>query len=241
MLEFDMAREGMARSPKDLEDLLIAIDKIEVAKDKHILLECLSSYLERYGVKHITMGLIVNPALISEDVTELGVSNFPDDFYPKWVKNKLIMHDPILTYAVRSKSAFEWKDAYDHANRFGKQIMDAGADVGLNEGLVVPVFTPENPSGMVSLALEKKIEDPAMRATIEVPIVHAFNRLLQFLEPGIMPAQVKLTLREVDILHYIAAGKTNWEIGMVLGITENTVKKILQLSLIHISEPTRPY
>jgi LuxR family quorum sensing-dependent transcriptional regulator len=56
-----------------------------------------------------------------------------------------------------------------------------------------------------------------------------------------MPAQVKLTLREIDILHYIAAGKTNWEIGMVLGITENTVKKTLQKILAKYQTSSRTH
>ena len=218
----------MKRSPKELDDLLSAIDCIEAALDKYTLLEALGAYLKRYGVKHLTMGLIVNPALVSDDVTQLGVSNFPQDFFELWVNDNLVMHDPILTYAVRSKSAFEWTDAYTHANRFGRQVMDAGADIGLKQGLVVPVFGPEHPTGMVSLALDERIEDPATKATMEVPIIHAFNRLLYFIEPTLMPLKVKLTFREVDILHYIAAGKTNWEIGKVLGISENTVKKLLQ-------------
>jgi len=230
----------MTRSPQELDDLIGAIDAIEVAEDKHALLDVTSSYLKRYGVKHVTMGLIMNPALVSNDVTQLGVSNFPDDFFDLWVHDNFIMHDPILTYAVRSKSAFEWSDAYLHATRYGRQVMDAGADLGLGEGLVVPVFGPGQPSGMVSLALEERLTDPMIKATVEVPIIHAFNRLLDFIEPNIVPEKVELTLREIDVLHYVAAGKTNWEVGRVLGISENTVKKILQkvLTKYHTSSRT---
>lgn len=218
----------MKRSPEELAGLISAIDCIEAAPDKYTLLDALSSYLESYGVKHVTMGLIINPALMSDDVTQLGVSNFPPDFFDVWVKDNLIMQDPILAYAVRSKSAFEWSEAYVQASRFGRRVMDAGADVGLSEGLVVPVFAPEHPTGLVSLALEERLNDPTTKATMEIPIIHAFNRLLHFLEPNVMPAEVSLTLREIDILHYVAAGKTNWEIGKILGISVNTVKKTLQ-------------
>jgi len=230
----------MKQSPQELDELIGAIDAIEVAKDKHALLDVTSSFLKRYGVKHVTMGLIMNPALVADDVTQLGVSNFPDDFFDLWVQDNLIMHDPILTYAVRSKSAFEWSDAYMHATRYGRQVMNAGADVGLREGLVVPVFAPNQPTGMVSLALEERLTDATVKATLEVPIIHAFNRLLDFIEPDLMPEKVELTLREIDVLHYVAAGKTNWEVGKVLGISENTVKKILQkvLAKYHTSSRT---
>jgi len=190
-MSFKHGGEAMTRSPQELDNLIGTIDAIEVVEDKHALLDVTSSYLKRYGVKHVTMGLIMNPALVSNDVTQLGVSNFPDDFFDLWV-------------------------------------MDAGADLGLGEGLVVPVFGPGQPSGMVSLALEERLTDPMIKATVEVPIIHAFNRLLDFIEPNIVPEKVELTLREIDVLHYVAAGKTNWEVGRVLGISENTVKKILQ-------------
>lgn len=35
----------------------------------------------------------------------------------------------------------------------------------------------------------------------------------------------KLTPRERDVFHWLCEGKTNWEIGEVLGTTENTIKK----------------
>jgi LuxR family quorum-sensing system transcriptional regulator CciR len=34
----------------------------------------------------------------------------------------------------------------------------------------------------------------------------------------------KITPREVDCLHWTARGKTNWEIGQILEISENTVR-----------------
>ena len=34
----------------------------------------------------------------------------------------------------------------------------------------------------------------------------------------------KLSEREIEVLHWICLGKTNWEIGMILGISIHTVK-----------------
>lgn len=213
---------------EDYEDLLSSIDAIEDCKSKSELLDTLSNYLSRFDVNHVTMGLILNPALVSHDVTKLGVSNFPGEFYKAWVDDDLIFHDPILTYALRSKSAFGWREAYNHADRYGRRTMDRAAETGLQNGYVVPIFGPKQPIGMVSLALEHSISDPNIRATIEIPIIHAYGKLLTFLDPVKLPQTAMLTSREVDVLHYVAAGKTNWEIGVILNISENTVKKIIK-------------
>ena len=39
---------------------------------------------------------------------------------------------------------------------------------------------------------------------------------------------LNLTPREVEVLHWLKQGKTNWEIGQILGITEKTAGKHLE-------------
>jgi DNA-binding CsgD family transcriptional regulator len=42
---------------------------------------------------------------------------------------------------------------------------------------------------------------------------------------AVLPAPYKpLTLRETDVLRWIAAGKTNWEISQILRLSERTIK-----------------
>jgi DNA-binding CsgD family transcriptional regulator len=38
----------------------------------------------------------------------------------------------------------------------------------------------------------------------------------------------RLTSREEEVLHWIAEGKSNWDIGRILGCAEETVKKHVQ-------------
>ncbi len=43
--------------------------------------------------------------------------------------------------------------------------------------------------------------------------------------PSKAPTLSDLTLREVEVLHWLAEGKTNFETGIILGCKERTVKK----------------
>jgi DNA-binding CsgD family transcriptional regulator len=36
--------------------------------------------------------------------------------------------------------------------------------------------------------------------------------------------KIHLTVRELEVLRWVAAGKTNWEIGVILAMAERTVK-----------------
>lgn len=231
----------MGKQDIDYDHLIGAVDRIELATDRFEILENLSGYLSLFGIEYVTMGLILNPALVSNDVTRLGVSNFPKEFFESWVDNEFIFHDPILTYAVRSKSAFAWKDAYNYADRYGRKVMDRGAETGLHDGYVIPMFAPDQPIGMVSMALREELDDPAMKATIEIPVVHAYKKLVDLLDPKLLPSRAELTPREIDVLHYVAGGKTNWEIGRILGISENTVKKAVQQILLKYNTSSRTH
>jgi DNA-binding CsgD family transcriptional regulator len=42
-----------------------------------------------------------------------------------------------------------------------------------------------------------------------------------------VPRQLRLTPREIDCLRWCGQGKTNWEIGQILGLSERTVEHYL--------------
>jgi LuxR family transcriptional regulator, quorum-sensing system regulator BjaR1 len=53
--------------------------------------------------------------------------------------------------------------------------------------------------------------------------MYAFGRALSLVD---MPPSVKLTPREADVLHWIAEGKSDWEISKILRVSEHTVDKM---------------
>jgi RNA polymerase sigma factor (sigma-70 family) len=53
------------------------------------------------------------------------------------------------------------------------------------------------------------------------------------------PALATLTPREREILDWLAEGKSNWEIGQIVGCSEETVKKHLQRTYRKLGVETR--
>lgn len=75
-----------------------------------------------------------------------------------------------------------------------------------------------------------------LRMTILAPYLHiALNRVLgakrlrrhEGERPGTQFISI-LSSREAEIAHWVARGKTNWEIGQILGISDKTVKTHMQ-------------
>jgi DNA-binding CsgD family transcriptional regulator len=49
----------------------------------------------------------------------------------------------------------------------------------------------------------------------------------------------KLTQREREVLQWIAAGKTSWEIGVMSGMSEHAINKIINAAMIKLDAVTR--
>jgi DNA-binding CsgD family transcriptional regulator len=63
-----------------------------------------------------------------------------------------------------------------------------------------------------------------MTASLQLYAVHAHEAAMRVLLPAVpAPEAPSLTPRELEILHWTMEGKTAWEIGLILGIAENTV------------------
>jgi len=184
----------------------------------------LNNFAKGYGFQTTSILPLINPALGKVDIWEVGRSNWPEEFQKRWVDKRYIFHDPISRFAMKSRSAFEWQTAYDHASRFGQRILNEARDFSLNGGLAVPVMYQNYPTGMISLGCDQMDLSPEHIAEIELVSIHSYAQLLKVSSIECDLSCAALTTREVDILYYAAAGKTNWEISSIYGISEFSVK-----------------
>jgi len=102
--------------------------------------------------------------------------------------------------------------------------MGEAREFDLLNGLGVPVVIPRMPIGLITMAHSNPDFSSEDLLKIEILSIHAYSHFLKI--SNILPAKENLALtdRETEILHYVAAGRTNWEIGMILAISEETVR-----------------
>lgn len=83
--------------------------------------------------------------------------------------------------------------------------------------------------GLYQLARANDAEVQCIKA-MAVPIHEAMLRVCMpgATESGESDAHPKVTDREREIVRWLAAGKTNWEVGQILGISDLTVKSHVQ-------------
>jgi LuxR family quorum-sensing system transcriptional regulator CciR len=146
--------------------------------------------------------------------------------------------DPTLRRARRSQLPFTWSDLRDSRGLLPmqRQLFDEAGSAGLRHGFTVPVHTMGGGAGAVALAgdMSAREFDSAIqhhRHTLHVLALH-FHSLNDAAARAEADAarhapsaneDTEVTSREAECLLWTARGKSAWEAGMVLGISERTV------------------
>lgn len=206
-------------------DVIGTIDDIEGSKTPENVFAVLFLHLQKYGFQHASIGQVFNPALAKAPIKQFAQTNFPEAWVEKWIANDYMFHDPILQFSLLSNAAYSWETAYKYASRSGKKILDEGRDFNLIKGLAIPVKIPFRPTGVISLGHDDLDLSESEIAAVQLVCIHAYTHLLSMLAPDMIAPAFALTERETEVLHYAAAGKTNWEIGTILGISEQVAKE----------------
>ena len=185
-------------------------------------------HLTRYGLKlgfeTVSISPLLNPVLMNIKIDEIGRSTWPEEFLKNWIDNNYVINDPVSRRALTSRDPINWNEARKTASKTGAQILGEASEFGLKDGMTVPVHLPKLPPGGVAFSGSYCDMSPDEIAEIQLVCTHGYSRLMQLSEFSELVKAPLLTDRECDILHYVAAGKTNWEIAKIYNLSEYSVK-----------------
>jgi len=205
------------------KDVSRAIDLIETTETFDNTFVILENFVEKAGGTSLLLGQVVNPVLSGIPLETYGRSNWPKEYLQEWLTNDYVIHDPITQFALRASAPFDWSDAYDAGTDFGKKVLDRAKGFGLVSGVSIPIRTETLPLGISSIGYDEELSDELIEL-IELVSIHAYSHALSLRPNREKHLLSELSKREVDILTYTAAGKTTWEISVILGIADTTVK-----------------
>jgi len=123
---------------------------------------------------------------------------------------------------TRRAAPFRWSDLRLEDER-EQDLWRILLDNGFGDGLAAPCHGPGGYVGVVSLAFERLAElSPAEIAAIQLASV-ALHQRMRELDSTAEPPPPRLSPRERDCMGLVAAGKTDWEISIILGVSQTTV------------------
>ena len=152
-----------------------------------------------------------------------------------FIRNGLYSYDPVLVASLTSAVGFVWSDIPMMIEMTGKQrlLLEGAAKHGLGDGFTVPAHIPGETSGSCSFAAKPGVSVPAANLLL-AQLIGAFAfqaaRHLNKRNSAAFQQVQRLTARQRDCLLWAIKGKTDWEISQILGLSEQTVSRHLDMA-----------
>lgn len=171
------------------------------------------------------------------------IQDYPNSWFDEIVEKRLYEDSAILSASTRSFGGICWSKICDRFPLSDRQhhTLQRGRDHGLHGGFTIAMPVPEGPSAAFTVARSKpgevgEQEKVAVRAIATIALEHA--RRLLFLE--IQPKPKPLTARQRECTALVAQGKTDWEIGQIIGISRDTVHEYIEAARKKFDVRSRP-
>lgn len=159
------------------------------------------------------------------------IHNYPAGWEREMLAREFVPDDPVHLASGRTNVGFAWSelDGLLPLTARHRHILERSARHGIGAGFTVPANVPGEPGGSCSFAVRRGRELPSQRLLCAEQIgAHAFQtarRLHHYPAAGHHP---HLNRRELQCLHLLAAGKTDWEIAAILGISVDTAHQYVK-------------
>src|ERR1700760_2424046 len=167
-------------------------------------------------------------------------NSMPEGWTENYARRGYAAEDPLSDRTRRETRPIYWTahDWDDSATSLQRQWRDDNIAASIAVGYAIP----DRSSGdlkVISLAGESSDLHPLDLKTLHFAGIEALNRMQEL---GIKPPEATkppLSRRERECLKWIAAGKTDWEIGAILALSEKTVNVYVERAQRKLGVQTR--
>ncbi|MER8492063.1 LuxR family transcriptional regulator [Mesorhizobium australicum] len=151
--------------------------------------------------------------------------NYPDEWKERYLEMGYDRIDPIIKKGRKGVGAFRWSEVYKDASTTEneRRVLDEAATFGLRSGVTVPLHGPAGSFTIISFAQpsDREFQNKTI-IYLQLAALH-FHLKVTRLDNSSVLKQHNLSFREKECILWAARGKSSWEIGSIIGISENTV------------------
>ncbi|ALK09249.1 LuxR family transcriptional regulator [Blastochloris viridis] len=200
-----------------------AVERLEKAVHTNDLIKTFRLCLDPFGYNVVLITGLPDPP--ADPQPFFLVNSWPNGWHDRYLERDYYRDDPVAAFGRVRIDPFTWHDAPidDERQPRGRLIMAEAADIGMRDGLVIPIVTSRSLHSCVSVAGEAPERDPDVQRAIHLVGMFAHARAVQLASEQAPVRRRLLSDREREVLLWVAAGKTAWEISRILGIAERTV------------------
>jgi DNA-binding CsgD family transcriptional regulator len=198
------------------------IDLSTVPHSQDTVEQFMDQMCRRLGVEYASYGTV-------DPVTRVarGYATYKQDWKEHYVTNRLQLIDPTIHRSALSVAPVDWSRLARDSN-FSK-VFRSAHDFGISpQGMTVPIRGAFGERGLlnVTAAMSQSEWHRLSRAIVgelQIAAVHLHDAVIRadLMEPLARPI---LSSRECEVLQWVAAGKSQQDVGDILSISSRTVE-----------------
>lgn len=215
-----------AKDPKLSPDkYLQLLELIQLAHEASSVDDMRNIYLKAKAYTNI-VGLLYGyaPKLDTDGLTKnrFIAFGFPVEWTRRYHAENLALKDPVVAYAVNHGNAvFEWSEAYREASPEIAYSLLAELTDGEVYGMTTSALNMYNRLPTITSVMFGRTQPSEGNLFFYRTLLPQLNEIIA--RPHFRD-RPDLTKKELDVLEWVNAGKTYWETGKILEISERTVK-----------------
>lgn len=182
-------------------------------------------FSHRLGFETVSAITVIDHPMATPEF--IAVDNAPAAYRDVLNNLSLARTDPVMQHCKSQSVPIIWnQDTYTTRGLGDK--WEEQASFGYRTGVCLALHMPEGRHFVLGVDREQAmpkdpIEVTRMVADLQLFAVHAQDAALRILVPSaVQPERPALTPRELESLRWTMEGKTAWEVGEALGISERT-------------------
>jgi LuxR family quorum-sensing transcriptional regulator LasR len=155
-------------------------------------------------------------------------TNYPPKWRERYDAERFAYIDPVVNHCMSSTLPLVWQPELFRSPS-QRSLYEEACSHGVRAGVTFPMHGPNGEFGVLSFASDQALDARfAREVTGLLPALalirdYAFASGVRYCPPVASDAAPKLTPRELEVLNWVMAGKSSWEISKITGCSEATV------------------
>jgi LuxR family transcriptional activator of conjugal transfer of Ti plasmids len=223
--------------PHNLRDFVAELQTLQSEEQFRLALgqELSAMGYGQFSYVGVSVDAVKEHSLVEIEPEMIHLTSRPD-WGQRYVAQNYSKNDPVVRQCFVNRAPVKWTEEFMSAARTANEtlMMQDAWDNGLKRGYTIPIHGPGGELGMMMLSCNENDRDflrlmEEYEYDLQVMAYHFHDILKKNIKrKAKVPPPGVLTDREVEILRWTIDGKTAWEIGHILKISERTVNFHLQ-------------
>ena len=187
--------------------------------------DCCSSFCREVGAEYFSYA-----AFMPASWSSLLVHNLDPEWIDIYKEKQYCKIDPRTRYGLLHNEPVRWSDlSLDNGKKrvLAGKVLDHAREFGYLDGISIPLHGVGSEVALFNLSSSSALpdyNDIEMQSILAYTskVRHSIRKIQSKLDPASIQIPV-LSEREKECLQWTANGKTSWEIGQILGVSESTV------------------